>query len=120
MALKVLIVDDSLFMRTMLKKIITEAGAEIVAEAGDGAEALIKYNEVKPDLVFLDVVMPNVDGIQALKNIKASNPDSTVIMCTSTGQDMIVKEAVDSGAADFVVKPFSKEDIQGIIQKYQG
>ncbi|MBN1502881.1 response regulator [Candidatus Woesearchaeota archaeon] len=118
MGLRVMIVDDSVFMRNMLKKLITEAGAEIVAEAGDGKEAITKYNEIKPDLVFLDIVMPNLDGIEALKSIRAADGNSRVIMCTSTGQEMVVKEAVNAGASDFIVKPFSKEDITTLIQKY--
>lgn len=118
MGLKVIIVDDSVFMRNMLKKFITEAGAEIVGEAGDGKEAVDKYNQLKPDVVFLDIVMPNVSGIDALKTIRSADTNVKIVMCTSTGQEMIVNEAVEAGASDFVVKPFSKEDITGIIQKY--
>lgn len=118
MPLKVLITDDSMFMRNMLKKLITEAGAEIAGEAGDGNEAISKYESLHPDLVFMDIMMPNMNGIDALKGIIAKNKNAKIIMCTSVGQEQVVNEAVEAGASDFILKPFTKEDVETIIKKY--
>ena len=118
MGLKVMIVDDSLFMRNMLKKMISEAGANVIGEAGDGREAIDKFNQLKPDLIFLDIVMPNLSGLEVLTEIMKIKSDTKVIMCTSTGQEIVVKEAVEKGASDFIVKPFTKNDIDEIIKKY--
>lgn len=118
MGLRVQLVDDSAFMRGMLKKHITEAGSEVVAEAGDGNEAVAAFNEHTPDLVFMDIVMPNKTGLEALKEIKGAHPDARIIMCSSVGQDKIVTEAVEAGATDFILKPFKEEDIKTIIAKF--
>ena len=87
---KILIVDDAAFMRMMLKDILTKGGFEIAGEAADGVEAVAKYNELKPDLVTLDITMPNKDGIQALKEIKAADPNATCVMCSAMGQQSMV------------------------------
>ena len=95
---KILIVDDAAFMRMMLKDILTKGGFEIAGEAADGVEAVAKYNELKPDLVTLDITMPNKDGIQALKEIKAADPNATCVMCSAMGQEAMVVEAIKLGA----------------------
>jgi two-component system chemotaxis response regulator CheY len=118
MGIKVLIVDDSAFMRNMLKKLITEAGGEIAGEAGDGKEAQEKYSQLKPGLVFMDIMMPNVNGIDGLKGIMSQEKTAKVVMCTSIGQQKVVDEAVEAGASDFIVKPFTKEDVMTVINKY--
>lgn len=118
MGLNVMLVDDSAFMRNMLKKLVEESGGSVVGEAGDGGEAITKYSELKPNLVFMDIMMPNVNGIEALKGIMASDKTAKIIMCTSVGQEKVVNEAVEAGASDFVVKPFTKDDIDSIIKKY--
>ncbi len=103
---KILIVDDTLFMRTLLKNILFSGGHEIVGEAGDGAEAVEKYQALKPDLVTMDVVMPKMNGIEALKEIKKIDPGAKVVMCTAVGQEQMVKLAIKTGARGYVVKPF--------------
>ncbi|GAA5262617.1 MAG: Response regulator receiver protein [Methanomicrobiales archaeon 53_19] len=103
---RILIVDDTLFMRTLLKNILFSGGHEIVGEAGDGAEAVEKYQALKPDLVTMDVVMPKMNGIEALKEIKKFDPGAKVVMCTAVGQEQMVKLAIKTGARGYVVKPF--------------
>lgn len=117
MGATVLIVDDSAFMRNMLKNIITQAGANVVGEAGDGAEAIAKVEELNPEIVFLDIMMPNVNGLEALKKIKAQHPGVKVVMCTSAGQEKIIGEAVEAGASEFVKKPFKPDEINQVIAK---
>ena len=117
---KILIVDDAAFMRMMLKDILTKGGFEIAGEAADGVEAVAKYNELKPDLVTLDITMPNKDGIQALKEIKAADPNATCVMCSAMGQQSMVIEAIQSGAKDFIVKPFQADRVLESIRKVLG
>ena len=105
MAKNILIVDDAAFMRMMIKDILTKNGYNIAAEAENGKIAVDKYNEVKPDLVLMDITMPEMDGIQALKTIKGNDPNAMVIMCSAMGQQAMVIEAIQSGAKDFIVKP---------------
>ena len=116
---KILIVDDTMFMRTLLKNILFSGGHDIVGEAADGAEALARYQELKPDLVTMDVVMPKMNGIEALKAIKAADPASKVIMCTSVCQEQMVKLAVKSGARGYIVKPFQApivlEEVKNVL-----
>ncbi|MEI6841316.1 MAG: response regulator [Methanomicrobiales archaeon] len=116
---RILIVDDTLFMRTLLKNILFSGGHAIVGEAGDGDEAIEKYKELKPDLVTMDVVMPKMNGIEALKGIKAFDPNAKVIMCTAVGQEQMVKLAIKSGARGYVVKPFQApkvlEEIKNVL-----
>ena len=104
---KILIVDDAAFMRMMIKDILTKGGFEIAGEAADGNEAVAKYNELKPDLVTLDITMPNKDGIQALKEIKAADPNATCVMCSAMGQQSMVIDAIQSGAKEDEVKRMS-------------
>ncbi|MFV1991593.1 MAG: response regulator [Acidimicrobiales bacterium] len=108
---RIMVVDDAAFMRNNLKHILTAAGHEVAVEAVDGEDAVAKYAEVKPDLVTMDITMPNMDGIEALKQIQASDPASKVIMCSAMGQESLVVEAITSGARDFVVKPFQGERV---------
>ncbi|HUU75783.1 MAG TPA: response regulator [Methanoregulaceae archaeon] len=103
---RILIVDDTLFMRTLLKNILFSGGHDIVGEAADGDEAIAKYKELKPDLVTMDVVMPKVNGIEALKGIRAFDPNARVVMCTAIGQEQMVKLAIKTGAKGYIVKPF--------------
>ena len=117
MAQKILVVDDAAFMRMMLKDILTKGGYDVVGEAGDGNEALLKYQELKPNLVTLDITMPDKDGIAALKDIKAYDPNAVVVMCSAMGQQSMVIEAIQSGAKDFIVKPFQADRVLESIRK---
>ncbi len=117
MGANVLIVDDSAFMRNMLRNIITQAGANVSGEAADGQEAVDKTKELQPQIVFLDIMMPNVNGLDALKQIKQEFPDVKVVMCTSAGQEKIIAEAVESGASEFVKKPFKPDEVSQVIAK---
>ena len=120
MAQRILVVDDAAFMRMMLKDILTKGGYEVCGEAGDGVEALAKYNELKPDLVTLDITMPNKDGIAALKDIKAADPSALCVMCSAMGQQSMVIEAIQSGAKDFIVKPFQADRVLEAVKKVIG
>lgn len=107
----VLICDDAAFMRMMLKDILTKHGYNVVGEAANGKDAVAKYKELGPDLVTMDITMPDMDGIEALKQIKQANPKAKVIMCSAMGQQAMVIESIQSGASDFVVKPFQAEKV---------
>ncbi|AJH78506.1 response regulator [Heyndrickxia coagulans] len=120
MAKKILIVDDAAFMRMMIKDILTKNGYDVVAEAADGAQAIEKYKEHRPDLVTMDITMPEVDGICALKEIKKIDPDAKVIMCSAMGQQAMVIDAIQAGAKDFIVKPFQADRVIEAIQKTLG
>ena len=120
MAKNILVVDDAAFMRMMIKDILTKNGYNVAGEAENGAKALEKYNEVKPDLVLMDITMPEVDGIQALKNIKAADPNAKVIMCSAMGQQAMVIESIQSGAKDFIVKPFQPDRVLEAVKKVVG
>lgn len=115
--MRVLVVDDAAFMRMMLKDILVKSGHEVVGEAGNGAEALTKYKELKPDLVTMDITMPEVDGLQAVKDIKAFDKDAKVVMCSAMGQQAMVVEAIQAGARDFIVKPFQADRVMESISK---
>ena len=114
---KVLIVDDAAFMRMMLKDTLTKNGYEIAGEASDGNEAVEKFKELKPDLTTLDITMPNCDGIEALKKIKALDPAAKVIMCSAMGQQAMVMESIKAGAKDFIVKPFQADRVLESVGK---
>ena len=103
---RILIVDDTMFMRTLLKNILFSGGHDIVGEAENGEMAVDQYSKLKPDLVTMDVVMPKVNGIEALKSIRAMDPKAKVIMCTAVGQEQMVKLAIKTGARGYIVKPF--------------
>ena len=117
---KVLIVDDAIFMRNMIKDIFTEDQFEIIGEAANGVEAVEKYKELKPDLVTMDIVMPFKSGIEATKEILAVNKDAVIIMCSALGQESLVMEAIEAGASDFIVKPFKSEDVLSVVKKVLG
>lgn len=114
---RVLIVDDAIFMRNMLKDIFVGDQYEIVGEAANGVEAVEKFRELHPDLTTMDIVMPFKSGIEATKEILAIDGKAVVIMCSALGQESLVMEALEAGAADFVVKPFKPEDVQRVVQK---
>lgn len=120
MAKNVLIVDDAAFMRMMIKDILTKNGYNVVGEAENGKVAVEKYKETTPDLVTMDITMPEMDGIEALKAIKALNPGSTVIMCSAMGQQAMVIEAIQAGAKDFIVKPFQADRVLEAVKKAIG
>ena len=117
MALRVMIVDDALFMRNMLKDICVRAGFEVVAEADNGEVALELYREHRPELVTMDIVMPRRSGIEALQDIMAEDPRARVVMVSALGQDSLVLEAVEAGARDFIVKPFKEEKVIEVIRR---
>ena len=114
---KILIVDDAAFMRMMLKDILTKNGFDVIGEAKDGNEAFNKYQELKPDLVTLDITMPDVDGITALKNIKAFDSSAKCIMCSAMGQQAMVIDCIQAGAKDFIVKPFQADRVVEAVKK---
>ncbi len=120
MAKNILICDDAAFMRMMIKDILTKNGYNVAGEAENGAKAVEKYNELKPDLVLMDITMPEMDGIQALKNIKAADAGAQVIMCSAMGQQAMVIEAIQSGAKDFIVKPFQADRVLEAVKKVVG
>ena len=120
MAKSILICDDAAFMRMMIKDILVKNGYNIAGEAENGAKAVEKYQETKPDLVLMDITMPEMDGIQALKAIKANDPNAQVIMCSAMGQQAMVIEAIQSGAKDFIVKPFQAERVLEAVKKVVG
>jgi two-component system chemotaxis response regulator CheY len=117
---KILIVDDAAFMRMMLKDILSKAGYEIVGEAINGNEAVEKYMQFKPDLVTMDITMPQCDGISALKQIMASDPVAKIVMCSAMGQQAMVIESIQSGAKDFIVKPFQPTRVLEAVKKLIG
>ncbi|HEX7065302.1 MAG TPA: response regulator [Bacillales bacterium] len=117
MAQRILIVDDAAFMRMMIKDILTKNGFEIAGEAADGNEAVEQFKETSPDLVTLDITMPEVDGLTALKEIKKLDASAKVIMCSAMGQQAMVIDAIQAGAKDFIVKPFQADRVIEAIQK---
>lgn len=108
---KILLVDDAAFMRMMVKDALTKNGYTDLYEAADGLQAVEKYDELHPDLVIMDITMPNMDGLEALKTIKGKDPNAVVVMCSAMGQEAMVIEAIKSGAKDFIVKPFKPDRI---------
>ena len=117
---KVMICDDAAFMRMMIKDILTKNGYNVVGEAENGLKAVEKYTELKPDLVLMDITMPELDGIGALKKIKEADSNALVIMCSAMGQQSMVIEAIQSGAKDFIVKPFQADRVLESIRKVLG
>ena len=120
MAKNILICDDAAFMRMMIKDILSKNGYNVAGEAENGAKAVEKYKEVNPDLVLMDITMPEMDGIQALKAIKAADAGAKVIMCSAMGQQAMVIEAIQSGARDFIVKPFQADRVIEAVKKVVG
>lgn len=117
MTKKVLIVDDAAFMRIKLKDILEKNGYEVAGEAQNGIEAINKYKETNPDIVTLDITMPEMDGVEALKGIKAYDADAKVLMCSAMGQQSMVMDAIRAGAIDFIVKPFDTERVIKALDK---
>lgn len=117
---KILLVDDAVFMRMMLKNALSQAGYTDLIEAEDGVKAVEAYTAEKPDLVFMDITMPNKDGLETLKEIKAMDPNATIVMCSAMGQEAMVMDSIKSGAKDFIVKPFKPERILSTVKKILG
>lgn len=120
MSKRVLIVDDAVFMRMMIKDILSKNEFEVVGEGANGAEAVEKYKELKPDIVTMDITMPEVDGIEAVKEIKKIDPNAKIIMCSAMGQQAMVMDAIQAGAKDFIVKPFQGERVLEALNKALG
>ncbi|WP_378956623.1 response regulator [Pelosinus sp. sgz500959] len=114
---RILVCDDSAFMRMMLKRVLVENGHEIVGEAGNGMEAVQMYRQHQPDLATMDITMPKMDGIQAVTHIHEENPLARIIMVTAIGQRAIITDALKAGAADFIIKPFDNEQVIATIRK---
>ena len=108
MSKKILIVDDAAFMRMMIKDILTKNGFEVVGEAADGVQAVEKYNELRPDLVTMDITMPNKDGLQALEEILGFDPDAKIVMCTAIDENERMIKAIEIGAIEYLVKPINE------------
>ena len=117
---RVLIADDASFMRQMIREIIEPEGFEVVGESTDGIEAVEHYEALEPDLVTMDIVMPKKSGIEALQEIMTNAPDACVVMVSALGQDSMVLEAVESGAKDFIVKPFKEDKVLEIVRRITG
>ena len=120
MAKTILLVDDAAIMRMMLKDILTKNGYDVVGEAENGVKAVEKYKELKPNLVIMDITMPEMNGIDATKGIKASDPGATIVMCSAMGQQSMVIESIQAGAKDFIVKPFQHDRVLEAVQKVIG
>ena len=112
---RILIVDDSFYMRTMLKNMLTDAGYDVVGEAANGQQALEMAVATTPDLITLDVILPDNTGLNVLKGIRQQQPDAKVVMCSAVGQETIVNEAIENGALAYIVKPFSEERVLEIV-----
>lgn len=118
MGKKILVVDDAMFMRKMIRKLLGEAGYTDVEEAPDGDAALEMYDALKPDLVLLDITMPGKSGLEVLKLILDQYPKAAVIMCSAVGQESTVQQALVTGALDFIVKPFKPDEFKRIVSHY--
>lgn len=113
---RVLIVDDALYMRTMIKDILSSSGRfQIVGEAANGREAVERYAELSPDIVTMDIVMPELDGIEATREILRRAPEAVIVMCSALGQEALVIESIAAGAKDFIVKPFTAEKVLKVV-----
>lgn len=117
---KILLVDDAAFMRKVIKDTLSKSGYMDLYEAVDGADAVEKYDEIKPDLVIMDITMPNMDGLEALKTIRSKDPNANIVMCSAMGQETMVIDAVRSGAKDFIVKPFKAERVLKTVTSIVG
>ena len=120
MGVRILVVDDAAFMRMMVKDILSKNGYEVVGEAENGLKAVEKWQELKPDLTTMDITMPEMDGISAVKAIKKLDPGAKVIMCSAMGQQAMVVEAIQAGARDFIVKPFQPDRVLEAVRKAVG
>ena len=117
---KILLVDDAAFMRKVIKDTLSKAGYTDLHEAVDGADAVDKFTELSPDLVIMDITMPNMDGLEALKAIRAADGSANVVMCSAMGQETMVIDAIRSGAKDFIVKPFKGERVLKTVTSIVG
>ncbi|RKO66929.1 response regulator [Desulfofundulus salinus] len=117
MGKRILVVDDAAFMRMMIKNIVTKNGYEVAGEAENGKQAVEMYVELKPDVVTMDITMPEMDGIEAVKAIRAVDPNANIIMCSAMGQQAMVMDAIQAGARDFVVKPFQQDRLLQAIER---
>jgi len=120
MAKRVLIVDDAAFMRMILKDIVSKNGFEVAGEAGNGLEAVDKYRELQPDVVTMDITMPEMNGIDAIKKIRETYPEARIIVCSAMGQQAMVIDAIQAGAKDFIVKPFQHSRVVEALNKVTG
>lgn len=120
MAQTVLVCDDAIFMRTMIGDILTGAGFEVIGEAESGVQAVEKYKQLRPDLVTMDIVMPELGGIDAVREICKFDPSARILMCSAMGQQALVVEAIQAGAKDFVVKPFQPSRVLEAVQRVLG
>jgi two-component system chemotaxis response regulator CheY len=114
---RILVVDDAAFMRRMVSDVLTSGGHEVVGEAADGNEAVERYKELRPDVMTLDITMPEKDGLTALRELMTIDPGATVVMCSALGQESKVLEAVKAGAKDFIAKPFEPQRVLTAIEK---
>jgi len=117
---KILIVDDAIFMRSMIRDLFARGPFVVAGEAGNGVEAIRLYQELRPDLTTMDIVMPEMDGITALKEIMRFDPSAKVVMCSALGQEALIAEAIESGARDFIVKPFQPGRVLKVVQSVLG
>jgi len=117
MSKTVLIVDDTAFMRKMLGDMLKKNGYDVIGEAGNGVEAIEKYQELNPDVVTMDITMPEKNGLEALADIIAINPNAVVIMCSAMGQQTMVQQALEAGAKDFIIKPFKPDRVVEAFSK---
>jgi len=117
---RVLVCDDAIFMRTMISDILTGAGYEVIGEAETGLQAIERYRDLKPDLVTMDIVMPDMGGIDAVRQIVQEDPNAKILMCSAMGQQALVVEAIQAGAKDFVVKPFQPSRVLEAVQRVMG
>ncbi|HOJ09613.1 MAG TPA: response regulator [Clostridiales bacterium] len=120
MGKRILVVDDAAFMRMMIKDILTKAGFEIAGEAENGLRAVEKYKDLAPDLVIMDITMPEMDGIQAVKEIRKIDSNALIIMCSAMGQQAMVIESIQAGAKDFIVKPFQADRVVEAVKRALG
>ena len=120
MSHRVLVCDDALFMRTLVGDILEQAGFTVCGQAETGVQAVAQYKALKPDLVTMDIVMPDMGGIDAVREITAFDPVAKVVMCSAMGQQSLVNEALKAGAADFVVKPFQPNRVIEAVQRVLG
>ena len=120
MPFKILIVDDAIFMRSMIRDLFARGPFVVAGEAGNGVEAIRLYQELRPDLTTMDIVMPEMDGITALKEIMHFDPSAKVVMCSALGQEALIAEAIESGARDFIVKPFQPGRVLKVVQSVLG
>ncbi|HET7753058.1 MAG TPA: response regulator [Anaeromyxobacteraceae bacterium] len=117
---RVLIVDDAVFMRNMIREILAGAGFDVVGEASNGVEAVERWRELRPDVTTMDIVMPFRSGIEATREIVGAEPGAVIVMCSALGQESLVMEAIEAGASDFIVKPFKPEEVLGVVRKVLG